>query len=129
MTQSILFYLCFILKNVPKRPGVNFTNILQAAFTRADPKSAKKTVKLSSFFALFGSGHIKAARKMLVKLTPDHIFSFIHDSNTQTFSYFKKNWHLGPFRVLAILWKRWFVFRSTNFLALIWQYFNYQELH
>ena len=35
-------------------PGVNFTNILQAAFTRADPKSAKKTVKLSSFFCAFG---------------------------------------------------------------------------
>ena len=29
-------------------PGVNSTNILQAAFTRADPKSAKKTVKSSS---------------------------------------------------------------------------------
>jgi hypothetical protein len=25
-------------------PGVNFTNILQAAFTNADPESAKNTV-------------------------------------------------------------------------------------
>ena len=29
--------------------GVNFTNVLQAAFTNPDPKSAKKTVKLSTF--------------------------------------------------------------------------------
>ena len=38
---------------------------------RADPKSTKKTVKLSSFFALLGSLRVKAARRMLVKLTPD----------------------------------------------------------
>ena len=38
-----------------RRRGVNFINILQAAFTPADPKSAKKTVKSSSFFALLGS--------------------------------------------------------------------------
>ena len=50
--------------------GVNFTNILRAAFRHADPKSAKKTVRLSSFFALLGSGRIKAARRTLVKLTP-----------------------------------------------------------
>ena len=49
-------------------PGVNFATILRAAFTRADPKSAKKTVKLSSFFALLGSAREKAAYKMLVKL-------------------------------------------------------------
>ena len=51
-------------------PGVNFTNILQAAFTPADPKSAKKTVKLSSLIALLGSVCVKAAPTMLVKLTP-----------------------------------------------------------
>ena len=33
------------------------------AFTCADPKSAKNTVKLSVFFALSGSGRAKAARK------------------------------------------------------------------
>ena len=53
-----------------RRPGVNFTNVLQAAFALVDPKSAKKTVKLSSFFALLGSASIKAARRMLVKLNP-----------------------------------------------------------
>jgi len=35
----------------------------------ADPKSAKHTVISFVFFALLGSVHIKAARKILVKLT------------------------------------------------------------
>jgi len=50
-------------------PGVNFISILQAAFTCADPESAKKTVKLSVFFALLGSTHAKADRRMLMNLT------------------------------------------------------------
>jgi len=47
-------------------PGVNFINVLQAAFTSADPKSAKKTVKLSVFFALSGSARVKAGRRTLM---------------------------------------------------------------
>jgi len=54
---------------VQRQPGVNFTNIIRAAFPRADPKSAKNNVKLSVFFVLLGSAHIKAACKMLMKLT------------------------------------------------------------
>ena len=50
--------------------GVNFTNILQADFTRADPKGAKKTVKLSSFFALSGSAGVKAAGKNIGEIYP-----------------------------------------------------------
>jgi hypothetical protein len=50
--------------------GVNFINILRAAFTRTDPKGVKKTVKLSIFFALCISVHAKAARKTLIKSTP-----------------------------------------------------------
>ena len=34
-----------------------------AELTSADPKSAKKTVKLSGFFALLGSARVKAARR------------------------------------------------------------------
>ena len=49
------------------RPGVDITNILRAAFMRADPKTAKKTVKLSGFIALLGSARVKDARRMLVK--------------------------------------------------------------
>jgi len=51
-------------------PGVNFINVLQAAFTHANPKSSKKTAKLSVFFALSGSGGAKLAHRTLMKLTP-----------------------------------------------------------
>ena len=65
-----IFTFSSLCSNSPLwRPGVNFTNILQAAFMPADLKSAKKTVKLSSFIALLGSACVKAARRMLVKLT------------------------------------------------------------
>ncbi len=47
---------------------VNFINVLQAAFTLTDPKSAKKTDNLTVFFALLGSSGAKAACKMLEKL-------------------------------------------------------------
>jgi len=56
--------------SVSRQPGVDFTNILRAAFASADPKSAKKTVKLSVFFVLLGSACAKAAHRMLMKLTP-----------------------------------------------------------
>jgi hypothetical protein len=49
--------------------GVDFTNILCTAFTRADPKSAKKTDCLTVLFVLLRSVHVKAARKMLMKST------------------------------------------------------------
>jgi hypothetical protein len=50
-------------------PGVNFTNVLQAAFTLADPESAKKLLDLTVFFALLVSASVKAARRTLMKLT------------------------------------------------------------
>jgi len=60
-------------------PGVNFTNILCAAFTREDPKSTKKTAGLTVFFSLlFGFGYLKALHKMLVKLTPRVIFFYTY---------------------------------------------------
>ena len=43
--------------------GVNFIIVLQSAFMLADTKSAKKIVKLISFFELLGSACVKAARK------------------------------------------------------------------
>jgi len=44
-------------------PGVNFTSILGEQIP-----NAQKTVKPSVFFALLESAHVKALRKMLVKL-------------------------------------------------------------
>ena len=56
-----------------KRPGVNFTNILQTAFMHTDPKSAKKLLNLTVFFALLGSAPVKTARRTLMKLTPSRL--------------------------------------------------------
>ena len=53
-----------------QKPGVNLTNILRAAFTCADPKSAIKLLNMTVFFALLGSARVKAARRTLVKLNP-----------------------------------------------------------
>ena len=49
--------------------GVNFTNILQAAFILADPESAKKLLDSTVFFALLVSASVKAANGTLMKLT------------------------------------------------------------
>jgi hypothetical protein len=51
--------------------GVNFTNVLQAAFTCADSKAQNKTDKLTVFFVLLGSARVKAARRVLMKSNPD----------------------------------------------------------
>jgi len=56
--------------------GVNFIKVLQAAFTRVDSKSTKKTSSHQCLFALMGPTHVKAACKMLVKLTPG-LISFL----------------------------------------------------
>ncbi len=58
------------------RPGVNFINILRAAFACADPKSTKRTYNLTVFL---GSARVKAARIMFVKLTPGIYFWKIRD--------------------------------------------------
>ena len=39
----------------------------------ADPKKHKKLLELPVFFVLLGSAHVKAARKMLVKLAPENV--------------------------------------------------------
>jgi len=59
-----------ILHKVFKRAELNFINVLRTAFTLADPKSVKKTVKLSIFFMLLGSTSVKAVQRTLVKSTP-----------------------------------------------------------
>jgi len=43
--------------------GVHFTNIIQAVFTLADPKSTQSHWWLDCHFAFVGSAHVKAARK------------------------------------------------------------------
>jgi len=52
-------------------PEVDFTNILQAAFMPADPKSVKRQSSHQCLLALLESTHVKAGRKTLVKSTPE----------------------------------------------------------
>jgi len=47
--KRVFLWLC-----LDGRPGVNFINILRAAFTLVDPKSVKNTVKSSVSFYAFG---------------------------------------------------------------------------
>jgi len=56
-------------------PGVNFTNILCAAFTLIDPQSANNDSQVISHFELLGSVYVKAAQKMLMILTLESISS------------------------------------------------------
>ncbi len=52
-------------------PGVNFAYILQAAFKHADNKNAKNDSQV--FVTLLGFIWVKAARKMLMKMTPNAV--------------------------------------------------------
>jgi len=73
-------------------PGLNLFNVLRTAFTCANPRSVKKTVKLSIFFILLGSTSVKAARKTLVKLTPDcHNYHFEVVRNILQKQFHKRN--------------------------------------
>ncbi len=59
-----------------KPPGVNFINVLLAAFMRTGLVSANNTVKSSVFFALLGSAHTKAARRTLMNLIQETFEDF-----------------------------------------------------
>ena len=52
------------------KQGVNFTNILHAAFTLKDLKSAKKTVKSNNFLRFWDLFGIKAAPKHVDEIDP-----------------------------------------------------------
>jgi len=53
-----------------QQPGVNFTNVLRAAFTLINPESVKKIENLTVSFTLLGSALIKAVCRTLMKLSP-----------------------------------------------------------
>jgi len=77
-----------------QRPGVNFINVLQAAFALTDPNSNKNTDNLTIFFALLGLARLKAACKMLMKLTTGVNFinilqaAFLYESVLRSFYLF-----------------------------------------
>jgi len=61
-----------VLTKYPSPAGVNFTNILRAAFTLVDHKTKSKKIQLSHqyLFTLSGSRGTKAACRTMMKLTP-----------------------------------------------------------
>ena len=52
---------------------VNFTNILQTAFTRTDPKSTKRYWRFDWNFTLLGSAHVKALLKHVDEMDYIHV--------------------------------------------------------
>jgi len=52
-----------------KRKCVNFTNVLQAAFTLVDPKSVKNKLCHQHLFTLSGSAIVKAVLRTLMKFS------------------------------------------------------------
>ncbi len=69
IANPALLVLCFQKFNSVKSSyGVDFINVLGAAFASKDPESVKKTVMLSVFFTLSGCAHVKAAHRTLMKL-------------------------------------------------------------
>ncbi len=67
----LLFNSCFFTFFISlKIASVDFTNILRTAFMLKDPQSANCQLHLDCLLSRLGSSRLKAARKMLVKLTP-----------------------------------------------------------
>jgi hypothetical protein len=64
---------CGLVPGSPE-PGINFIKVLRAVFTLKEPKSPKQLLDLTVFFALSGSAGVKAACRMLMKLTPGIAF-------------------------------------------------------
>ena len=51
-------------------PGVNFTNILRAAFIHTDHKKCKKDSQVKQLLALFGSACVNAVHKHIDEIDP-----------------------------------------------------------
>jgi hypothetical protein len=68
--SQICPYLTQRLTSFSCKSGVNFTNILCAAFVRTDSKSAKKYHQTISLFMLLGSEQVKAAFENVCEIDP-----------------------------------------------------------
>jgi len=62
LLKQFLYEKCVQKMLMKLTPGVNFINVLRAAFLKSDPKSAKKTENMTVFWGLSGSARSKAAR-------------------------------------------------------------------
>ena len=59
------------------KPGDNFIYVFTRSFYTHRSQKRKKLLNLTAFLALLGCAFVKAARKMLVKLTPDFCASLV----------------------------------------------------
>ena len=64
--------MCLTFKEYSMPPGVNFINLFTHSFYARRSQKRKKAAWVDCFFAILGSACVKAARKMLVKLTYDY---------------------------------------------------------
>jgi len=64
--------------------GVNFINVIRAAFTSSDPKFTKRHINHQFSFALSVPTSIKAARKMLMKSTTGNAQFFVNGKGNVT---------------------------------------------
>ena len=69
-TQTTIYVQLSIILLYANISGVNFINVFTCSFYMCRSQKCKKLLDLNVLFVLFGSLHIKAARKILLKLTP-----------------------------------------------------------
>ena len=67
--NKLINYSSAVVLAIRPTNRVNFTNILRAAFTSADPKSAKRQ-STQAACGLSGSGSVKAACKHIDEIDP-----------------------------------------------------------
>jgi len=114
--------------------GVNFTNVLRAAFMITDPKSAKRQSSHKRLFALLDSAHVKAACKTLVKLTPRYVpltsdskllevqileYSILVLSSTRVPGYSKWKWLRLEILKLVLIFFFNFCFPNLKFTVIV----------
>ena len=96
------------------RSGVNFTNVFMCSFYAAKIPKAQKASWPECLFALLESLSIKAARKMLVKLTPGISNRFLGDAFSPSYD------KCGPCRLQLATDQEPIL---SNFIYMLMQYF------
>jgi len=74
MSSSVFLNRGFVSYFHVGHQGSILPTFLRAAFTSKDPKSTKDSQVISALLQLLESAPVKAACKMLVKLTPNVLF-------------------------------------------------------
>ncbi len=89
-------------------PGVNFINVLLAAFAPVDPKSVKRYWQLDWIFTILRATGVKAARKNVDEIDGRHQFHQCSTSSSCTcrFQKLKKDWQLDCLYCTFRIWAR-----------------------